>query len=1345
MSDSSSVDSDAVSVCYSHKGGGFLRDPLAVSDSSSDSSSDASVWWIPSAITRAAASLLTCKEVTGWDRKVVTPELTACCQKSVQIASTWLLNGTPIEECDEDNEPLKTCEEALCAVLSESLKAETEPLKIGKLFSCLPSHWKEHALKDLLNTRGLESFDALMYQVVADYEKASKFPFAMLQKMLFHIHTDKLASCPFLLIIKDPARNLARLYPEGEVCFPPKLVKWALGQLERCLLGVDLLHLDKITNQAFLVKVLNALPLRLLGKGLVGSGIKDEEVICQIFLEAAETSSRGLVNEIKYMQFNKEEFGEELKRFAVAMNNPFGGFSKLFDSEGNVNIRPCLFKSVLEELTRTMRRERVDQEKEDRLELLNVQDASVVVQVLEHASAVTLLNILDNRAFLSREHQMQVAYYLGVRDLDLFIDKQNELGLSELEVVLVKKRLVEKSPFKNLPLCFKEEELIFEECELKANVDLAASSYLSLYGNYCFEYESLLSKIPLRFQKKINSLFGKAFASEAILPFVKENLIRADGTFHILMLVSNHEDYLDVSRRLLPVFAISPIEQDLAEKTLEIVNPEERIRCFDMLNHLFSYTYITQQYHGEYRNQRLNDLVCRFIIPEIAKCQNQEIFDELKHGVHHFTELSDRFGGNLASIAKLPIREGISEAVLKEFSLQLHGLLKGVDRDAFMAQLAYFEIENVEARVRAFKMAKDVLVAGGKAFQSTSWVFSHLIPEIARCRNQDIRDACKKQFLRPSALSLPTTLIEYQELTGGDTSSYLMLPLLLVLYKKHYVREHLIAELDCFKGQLFELRHLLKDKLNGLEQALNLACLGVSESKNRKKALTLVLRALQFREQSIELEGRKLEIEAKALNLKTRKKLLKQKKQTFHKQSIRFLGEGALRIPTDEKVKKLAGRPTGLGLLAYQIAEEDKALSVEAARIEEDKAQFLVDQKIEAELNLSRMKCALGQLSFLFKEMNILSIPDDYTDEMLSELVLHVWQEKLGVDVRGIEDFQARYTQYFDSGRMKGILAAYTGKDILEIKRYLGTLIRETMLGNFKAFRYEPVSEHLRILSEKFPELYLKWQTPGHKEAVDGATVESVPLTQEGVQKVFRNALEHDHYGTDDVYKSFVSYLKTGELPEEEELTEFTKTLLELNSCPSPTDEMLKEVLAMLLEREEQPQIIFDIQALIEKTCPRELENKSYVIDSDDLADLFLCGTEVTGSCQRVEGSANLNKCLLGYVGDGKNRVIAVKDNDGKILQRRIFRLLLDDAGNPALFLERRYGVYSAQFEDAILRVAKRRAAELDLPLYEQGMSGHVSLHSLGSNAPFEYSDASSTDHVARAGAFRIDRVHLLN
>ncbi len=147
------------------------------------------------------------------------------------------------------------------------------------------------------------------------------------------------------------------------------------------------------------------------------------------------------------------------------------------------------------------------------------------------------------------------------------------------------------------------------------------------------------------------------------------------------------------------------------------------------------------------------------------------------------------------------------------------------------------------------------------------------------------------------------------------------------------------------------------------------------------------------------------------------------------------------------------------------------------------------------------------------------------------------------------------------------------------------------------------------------------------------------------------------------------------------------------------------------------------------------------VEDSDDPESLFTCGN-VGGSCQRIDGDANLNKHLLGYVLDGKNRLICVKDQQGNLIARRIFRVLWDaEKKTSVLFMEPVYpSTALPNVRQNMFNMAKARAASLNLTLTwakePDGETYNGNLESLSSRAPYEYADAAITHK--NSGVFKI-------
>lgn len=156
--------------------------------------------------------------------------------------------------------------------------------------------------------------------------------------------------------------------------------------------------------------------------------------------------------------------------------------------------------------------------------------------------------------------------------------------------------------------------------------------------------------------------------------------------------------------------------------------------------------------------------------------------------------------------------------------------------------------------------------------------------------------------------------------------------------------------------------------------------------------------------------------------------------------------------------------------------------------------------------------------------------------------------------------------------------------------------------------------------------------------------------------------------------------------------------------------------------------------------------NRYIIVDTDHWEDLLLCGTEVQGSCQHIERDPNNNMCLLGYITDGKIRVVAVKDDNGKIVGRRILRLLIDKkTGKPVIYQERLYSNVGIPKEtiQALDVMVLRKAQKMGIPLLsakevvrkediekqeaEEKITSSVypsEIESLSSPSPFEYVDA---------------------
>ncbi len=161
-----------------------------------------------------------------------------------------------------------------------------------------------------------------------------------------------------------------------------------------------------------------------------------------------------------------------------------------------------------------------------------------------------------------------------------------------------------------------------------------------------------------------------------------------------------------------------------------------------------------------------------------------------------------------------------------------------------------------------------------------------------------------------------------------------------------------------------------------------------------------------------------------------------------------------------------------------------------------------------------------------------------------------------------------------------------------------------------------------------------------------------------------------------------------------------------------------------------KPEFLLDIQNKIEEENEDQFNSNEIVMETDDAIDYLLCGTDVANSCQDVTYDIEKSKGLLGYLSDGKNKQVVIKNGiglDAKILARCFLRLLWDEEANSAvIFLDTLFPIKISEKHIAALEyIAKRKAGLLNLPLISYKGSGqpYNSIKSLGSSAPWEYSD----------------------
>ncbi|MBS0620702.1 MAG: hypothetical protein JSS61_04500 [Verrucomicrobia bacterium] len=371
----------------------------------------------------------------------------------------------------------------------------------------------------------------------------------------------------------------------------------------------------------------------------------------------------------------------------------------------------------------------------------------------------------------------------------------------------------------------------------------------------------------------------------------------------------------------------------------------------------------------------------------------------------------------------------------------------------------------------------------------------------------------------------------------------------------------------------------------------------------------------------------------------------------------------------------------------------------------------------------------------------------------IQELAKKLLQERLHFN----EDDQSisNLFRYFVTERDSSALLVYAGKlsslNDPKVMHDLIRYIRGVVHGTFEEERYQLADNpHLQKIAHYDGSIIKRWQKALEPQDVmlDSKSVEDF----DGRSWLRTKLLIDQHIDLKSI--PYVRNIIAGDQVHEEYL--------------SPLENAL-QALSFAISKQEQIICLKDIEEVLNKLAPceflndvkgqlkafdnhqQEFSRRVIAIDSDHYLDYLLCGTEVFGSCQNVHGSPELSKGLLGYILDGKNRLLCIKDERGRILARAKLSLLWDGK-KPVLFLERLYdkGIHTPQCRQAIIDMAKKKASLLGLLL---ATSSHYSypgrsemaerdLLSLGSGVSYEYSDGARG--VKGNGRYTIENAELV-
>ena len=401
-----------------------------------------------------------------------------------------------------------------------------------------------------------------------------------------------------------------------------------------------------------------------------------------------------------------------------------------------------------------------------------------------------------------------------------------------------------------------------------------------------------------------------------------------------------------------------------------------------------------------------------------------------------------------------------------------------------------------------------------------------------------------------------------------------------------------------------------------------------------------------------------------------------------------------------------------------------------------------------------------------------------------------------------IPNFVDKYLTFFADTRVPFALETYaTGLRNLHSKPVRDTLnlfVRSVLTGSFESKRYDiSKNPHLQKIQEydirTRSNTLEQWKTLTF-EPIEIATNESSDENQISFEKFFEDSLNHGHAIKDqeNLLPDLLNFLSGNQDTRAEILDEIAqrikikeessqsslagtyalkidlaqKLCIELLLNPHLSKEAqlekLQETENLLSSLEPQLEICNDLNALIDSLkSPQQKYSSEKVQLSKNWEDLFLSGSEVKHSCQRIDGNPALNKCLLAYCLDGKNAMIAVKGANGKILARSFLRLLwnkkeseLED--KPVLFLDKLYPSDCPKGRaDAIKEAAKECSIKLGLEIFESKEPAFASadedviIESLGSSCPYEYADGAKVEKgfakVMPAGVFTIENPGLLS
>lgn len=445
-----------------------------------------------------------------------------------------------------------------------------------------------------------------------------------------------------------------------------------------------------------------------------------------------------------------------------------------------------------------------------------------------------------------------------------------------------------------------------------------------------------------------------------------------------------------------------------------------------------------------------------------------------------------------------------------------------------------------------------------------------------------------------------------------------------------------------------------------------------------------------------------------------------------------------------------------------------------------------LDPEKPAEDLYKRLSNVLALISFQSRELLTAKFPEKISPTVfLSNCLVVRLRDDPYLDFKGVADLEDKYLRTLGQMRVvnawKSLAVTFHSIRDVGLKEAYNKFIKTVLEGCSEigpGNRYEDLGEditpHIHQICQRDRAVWEKWKAIDSPTSIVVVTGLAEP---EKLDKYLWRLIGEEVFDLEQIVDQFPKLVRHYEerasfedLLREDDISDLEKKLLTLMDTLLPKKRLLSllnEVIELIQDHGSSP-FLTCLQNYYYLCCQSQktLELDRFV--SGNWQDLLLCGTEVSGSCQRVDGDPELVRGLIGYLIDGKIKLIVLKDKEsGKIISRALLRLLWDESvenedgskGGPVLFLDKVYPKpCSVELAQAIEEEAISKAKNMGLRLYigekRKGCKkAEAKVHSFKGPAPYEYADnaliilESGFEHVGGVmdeGIYQIANPHLL-